>query len=121
MSISYNVIHTPLGILWKGNDLSGMDGGLSMMKDFIEKNPHADWSLSIFDSLTQSTIEINCSMSEMPEIVSYIWNLEHASPMNFIGENYMTESYIVGMPCTRGRLNIPGVYKAENGKLIAVK
>ena len=33
----------------------------------------------------------------------------------------MTESYVVGMPCTRGALNIPGVYKAENGKLIAVK
>ena len=33
----------------------------------------------------------------------------------------MTESYVVGMPWTRGALNIPGVYKAENGKLIAVK
>ena len=41
--------------------------------------------------------------------------------MSFIGENQMTESYVVGMPCTRGALNIPGMYKAENGKLIAVK
>lgn len=30
----------------------------------------------------------------------------------------MSESYVVGMPCTRGRLNIPGIYKVENGKLI---
>jgi len=48
-------------------------------------------------------------------------NLEHAFPISFIGENQMTESYVVGMTCTRGALNIPGMYKAENGKLIAVK
>ena len=48
-------------------------------------------------------------------------NLEHAFPISFIGENQMTVSYVVGMTCTRGALNIPGMYKAENGKLIAVK
>jgi hypothetical protein len=52
---------------------------------------------------------------------SFFGNLEHAFPISFIGENQMTESYVVGMTCTRGALNIPGMYKAENGKLIAVK
>lgn len=36
----------------------------------------------------------------------------------FTGENPMSKSYVVGMKYTRGRLNIPGVYKAKNGKLI---
>ena len=122
MRKNYEVVPAPFGgILWKENDLAGMDGGLSMMKQFIEENAHENWSLSIFDSLTQSTIEIDCSMSEMPAIVAYIYNLENAYPMNFIGENQMTESYVVGMTCTRGTLNIPGMYKAENGKLISVK
>ena len=52
---------------------------------------------------------------------SFFGNLEYAFPMSFIGENQMTGSYVVGMTCTRGALNIPGMYKAENGKLIAVK
>ncbi len=37
--------------------------------------------------------------------------------MTFIGENPLTESYVVGMALTRGRIQTPGVYRAENGKL----
>lgn len=121
MAKNYEVFTTPFGgVLWKGNDLAGIDGGLSMMRQFIEKNAHKDWSLSIFDSLTQSTIEIDCSIAEMPAIVSYIYNLEHAYPMSFIGENRMSESYVVGMSCAKGALNIPGIYEVKNGKLVAV-
>lgn len=53
----------------------------------------------------------------MPQIVAYIYNIEHAAPMTFIGENSASESYVVGMTCTRGRFSIPGAYKAEDGKL----
>lgn len=89
------------------------------MKSFVEEHAHAGWTLSIFDASTRSTIEIDCSdLSEMPKIVSYIYTLERAAPMTFIGENPMSKSYVVGMKCTCGRLNILGVYKAKNGKLI---
>lgn len=54
----------------------------------------------------------------MPNIAAYIYNLEHAYPMTFIGENPVTESYVIGMRCTRGRINIPSTWKAENGKLV---
>lgn len=37
--------------------------------------------------------------------------------MTFIGENPLTESYVVGMCCARGRLDFPGIYRAEDGKL----
>ena len=46
-----------------------------------------------------------------------MYNLEHAAPITFIGENPASESYVVGMCCTRGRLAFPGIYRAEGGKL----
>ena len=120
MNKDYEVVLAPFGggIMWKGDDLAGIDAGFSIMKQFIEENPHKEWLLSIFDSLTQSSIEIDCNINEMPDIVAYIYQLEHASPMYFIGENWISESYVVGMNCTRGRLNIPGIYVAKSGKLI---
>ena len=30
----------------------------------------------------------------------------------------MSESYVVGMTCTRGRIAIPGLYKAEGNNLV---
>lgn len=115
------------GVMWKGH-LSGLDDtgdslkindGYSTMKAFVEEHEHVGWTLSIFDTITEYTIEIDCcDLAEMPKIVSLIYNLEKAAPIAFIGENPMSESYVVGMPCTRGRLNIPGIYKVENGKLI---
>lgn len=106
------------GVMWEG-DLGGGDAGYSVAKSFIEKHVHAGWMLSILDVITGSTIEIDCrDLVEMPRVVSYVYNIERAAPMTFIGENPMTESYVVGMTCTRGRLNIPGIYTVENGKLV---
>lgn len=117
-----NIIELPSpmgGVMWKGDLTVGLDGGQTVMKAFIEEHEHVGWTLSIFDTLTEYTIEIDCrDLAEMPKIVSLIYNLEKAAPIAFIGENPMSESYVVGMPCTRGRLNIPGIYKVENGKLI---
>lgn len=107
------------GVMWKGDLTVGLDGGQTVMKAFIEEHEHVGWTLSIFDTIKGCTIEIDCcDLAEMPNIVSLVYNLEKAAPIAFIGENPMSESYVVGMPCTRGRLNIPGIYKVENGKLI---
>lgn len=119
MSNNFIELLSPMGdVMWK-SDLAGNDAGYSAMESFVKEHTHVGWTLSVFDALTESTIEIDCcDLAEMPKIVSYIYNLEHAAPMTFIGENPVSESYVVGMTCTRGRLNIPGVYKVENGKLI---
>ena len=108
---------SPFEALGKDN-LAGIDMGYSVVKAFIEKHPHPEWTLSIYDMLSQSSIEIACPVSEIPEIVSFVYKTEHAAPLSFIGENPLSESYVVGMSCTRGRLRIPGMYLAENGKLI---
>lgn len=117
-----NIIELPSpmgGVMWKGDLTVGLDGGQTVMKAFIEEHEHVGWTLSIFDTIKGCTIEIDCcDLAEMPNIVSLVYNLEKAAPIAFIGENPMSESYVVGMPCTRGRLNIPGIYKVENGKLI---
>ena len=118
MNQKYVELPSPMGgVIWKG-DLAGHDAGYSMVKSFIEQHRHKEWTLSIFDMLTSSTAEIICELSEMPQIVAYIYNLEHAAPMTFIGENHLNESYVIGMTCARGRIRVPGIYKAENGKLI---
>ena len=105
------------GAIWRGDNLAGMDAGRSLLKKFIDEHPHDRWTLSIYNTLTDDTAEIECSIGDIPQIVSFIYNLEHAAPMTFIGENPLSESYVVGMCCTRGRLDFPGLYRAADGKL----
>lgn len=111
------------GVLWqiKDEDLAIGDGGYALMSDFVKSHLHDDYTLSIFDSATELAVEIDCPVMEMPQIVSYIYHLEHAMPLSFIGENPLSCSYVVGMRCTRGQLSIPGMYKAEDGKLIEIE
>lgn len=65
---------------------------------------------------TQKTVDIVCNLNEMPEIAERIYHLEHASPLTFIGDNPVSESYVVGMTFTQGRIEF-GNYKYEYGKL----
>ena len=105
-------------ILWRVNDddLAVTDGGESLVQAFIEQNKHDDYTLSIFDSNTNQTVEIMCDINNMPRIVSFIYNLEHATPLTFIGLNAISKSYVVGMNLTRGRIEF-GVYQDVDGHL----
>lgn len=97
-------------------DLPITDGGASFCREFISQHYHEGYTLSIFDTLTGQTIEIECAIESIPEIVSYIYNLEHASPMTFIGINSLSDSYVVGMALTKHRISF-GDYVEKNGKL----
>lgn len=109
---------TPVGALLTGEDIVQNDGGLFTIKEFIDKHKHDGWSLSIYDTATNKNVEIYCQIEEIQKIVSYVYDLEHAHSILFVGENIITDSYVVGMPFTRGRMKVPGVYKAINGKLV---
>ena len=74
------------------------DGGFFAIKEFIDKHKHDGWSLSVYDTATNKNVEIDCPIEEIPKIISYIYNWEHAYPILFIGENIITDSYAVGMP-----------------------
>lgn len=122
MKNNFEVSLTPYGDnFWRGDDLSGMDSGMSTTKHFIEEYPHKNWTLTVFDSSTLEFIEIYCNVSEMPSVVSHVFNLEHAYPINIVGECLAAQSYLVGMNLTKGRLNIPGVYKFKNDRLIELE
>ncbi len=104
--------------LWKVDDISLALGGVEeLVQKFIEKHKHTDYSLSIFDSQTNQTIEIDCGIDEMSIIVDYVYHLEKGTPLTFIGLNSMSDSYVVGMTISQGRIDF-GSYKAENGKLV---
>lgn len=120
MISTYEITKNPLtgDIMWKVNDLdlAIADAGKSIIQAFIEDNLHESYSLSIFDILTENTVEIECDVNQIPQIVSYVYRAEHGTPLNFIGINSLTNSYVVGMSFTKGHINF-GFYTFSNGKL----
>lgn len=115
----YDKRSTPSGgAMWCYENMSAdFDGGFLAMEQFIKTYPHDNWSLSICDTNTDEIAEIICPVDDMPQIVSYLYHLEHACPMTAIYEDVLRKSYVVCMNCTRGRLSLPGKYVASNGSL----
>ena len=106
--------------LWIVDDLSLALGGISeLVEQFINENYHDDFSLSIYDDGTGKTIEIECRISEMPQLVSRIYHIEHGTPISFIGVNSLTNCYVVGMTISKGRIPF-GNYRVENGELMPI-
>ena len=94
----------------------------NLMQKFIDLYNQPDFNLSIFDTLTNNTIQINANLQDIPGLVDYIYTSENASPISFIGENSLTNSYIVGMELAFSKqLKCPGMYEYKNKKLIEVK
>ena len=96
--------------LWIFESNEGMK--LSMISKFTKENYHEAYSLSVYDNLTDMTMEIFCEVSE---IVGIIMSAEHTD-MSFIGVNSLTKSYVVGVMFTRGNLKY-GIYQYKNGVL----
>ena len=119
MDSTYKISNHPMtgDVTWivEDVDLAVTDGGAGFMEAFIKQYRHNDYTLSIFDSSTNQTVGIMCAVDNMPRIVSYIYHLEHAT-LSFIGLNSLTESYVVGMSLTRGRIE-SGVYQDVDGHL----
>ena len=120
MDTNYEIMKNQMtgDVVWKINDrdLAITDCGKSLMEKFIRQYKNEGYTLSIYDDITKNTIEIDDSIIEIPEIVSNIYRAEHATPMNFIGINSLTDSYVVGMTLTKGHIDF-GHYKYINGNL----
>ena len=120
MDTNYEIMKNQMtgDVVWKINDrdLAITDCGKSLMEKFIRQYKNEGYTLSIYDNITKNTIEIDASIIEIPEIVSNIYRAEHATPMNFIGINSLTDSYVVGMTLTKGHIDF-GHYKYINGNL----
>ena len=105
--------------MWLINDIDLPATGdvMTLVDKFINENKHNNYTLSIFNSLNNMTMEIFAPLPEMPKIVSAVYYAEKAMPLKFVGVDSLTDSYVVGMPLMRGRFKTPGYYKAEDGKL----
>lgn len=89
-----------------------------IIRKFLLQCPYENLSLLFYNVLISATTEIDCLFEEMEKIVWFVCNTEH-SLVHFIGVNSMSESYVVGIDFTRGRIeNAP--YKVENGKLVRI-
>ena len=90
--------------------------GLAEIKAFLVENRRPGYTLSFYDILAEQTAEIDCSFEEMFPIICAVVDTEHDYP-SWIGMNENTDSYVVGLKFTRGCLETPAIYKAEDGKL----
>lgn len=109
-------IHPLFGdVMWHFN-CAGIEV-LNLIPEFLKKYQHDGYSLSIFDTITNwSGVEVlNVPFEEIDKIIDFIYHTEHAEPIDWIGVNSLSESYVVAMPLTCGHIN--GYYCVEDGKL----
>ncbi len=90
--------------------------GFSEISKFLYDNYDKNYTLSIFDMMTNRTVELICDFDDMVSCIMYISNVEHDFP-EWIGKNELSYSYVVGMNFVKGSLNTPAVYKYQNGCL----
>ena len=88
---------------------------LSKIERFPHDNFHEGYTLSLYNILEESTAEIVCPFEEMLQVITTVVNIEHDFPA-WIGVNELSESYVVGMNFTRGRLETPGIYEFKDGR-----
>ncbi len=98
-------------------DLTYGNEGFKEVKVFLEENYHKGFTLSLYNLMDHSTAEIICSANEMIKVIMLASSMEHDFPA-WIGINELTESYVVGMNFTRGRLKTFSVYEYIDGQLI---
>lgn len=122
MMSNYVVAPGPLGDpTWK---CEHTPESILLVKKYIEENYHEDYTLSICDQLTGNTLEITNPVSEIfdeiTNIINFISSTEHTF-VDIIAANCLTDSYVICMEFTRGKIDTPSIYKYENGKLVNIK
>lgn len=87
------------------------------IQDFLKQNYHKDYTLSIYNSCEQATVEVICAYEEMLDVIMYVTNVEHDFPA-WIGVNELSDSYVVGIDFTRGHLHTPSICEWKEGRLV---
>lgn len=89
------------GAYWKIDDidLAITDGGYSLMKQFINENPHEDFNLSIYDAITHTTAEIYCSRRDAADSVGCL------SSRTCHTDDVYRREYYFGVLCGRHALH----------------
>ena len=54
--------------------------GFKEIKEFLNQNYHKDYTLSIYNNLEQSAMEVICDFDSMMDVIFYVVNVEHDFP-----------------------------------------
>lgn len=87
------------------------------IQEFLKQNYHKDYTLSIYNNLEETTVEIACEHEDMLDVIMYVTSAEHDFPA-WIGGNELSDSYVVGMDYTRGNIHTPPICKWKDGRLV---
>ena len=87
------------------------------ISNYISENYKESYSLSIYDILGEKTVEIECSKEQMIPAIMLATDREHDFP-EWMSVTGRTDSIVVGMNVTKGRLETGCSYKYENRKFI---
>ena len=90
--------------------------GFQEIQKFLKENHREGYTLSLYDMMTQTTAEIECTVNQILPIIMQVTNMEKDFPA-WIGINDLTKSYVAGMNFTRGRLHTLSSYKYIDGNL----
>ena len=82
------------GIYMLSEKLTCGNGGIKEIQEFLKRNYHKDYTLSIYNNCEQAPIELICTYEEMLDAIIYVTNVEHDFPA-WIGVNELSNSYIV--------------------------
>ena len=91
--------------------------GFKEIKDFLNQNYHQDYTLSIYNNIEHSVIEVICDFDSMVDVILYVTSIEHDFPA-WISVNELSDSYVVGMDFIKGYLHTPSVCEWKDGRLV---
>ncbi len=97
--------------------LSNGQKSFDEINKYLLNNFKESYSLSLYDILSESTAEIECTKDNMLSAIMLASNTEHDFP-EWIGINELTDSIVVGMNFTKGNLRTNCSYKYIDKKFI---
>lgn len=80
--------------------------GLTEIAQYAKNHSEPDYTLALYDILTDCEMSVKCDLSQITQIVSYVSTIEHDFPA-WVGIDTDTKQYVVGLQFTRGRFPVP--------------
>lgn len=87
------------------------------ISEFLTKNEHTNYTLSIYNNLEQATMKVLCDFDDMINVIVHVSNIEHEFP-TWIGVNELSDSYVVAIDFTKGVFHTPCICEWKENKLI---
>lgn len=91
---------------------------LDDVEEFISEHYYGDFQLSIFDVVSGSLLDIDCSVSEINSVLSCIMAIEKSKVL-FVGLNSVSHCYTAVLAFEEGMFE-PGYYEYKNNVLSMV-